>query len=87
MAMSRAREGIQVYVVADDAATAAEDIRRDWQRERRPRWAIDTGLPGTEELTPETVASMSHETRSRVVAVALGETGGSDDPRRVALSW
>jgi hypothetical protein len=84
-AMSRAREASRVYVVADDTAMAAEDLIRDWKRERRPTWAIDTGFPATGELTSETVAGMTPETRSHVVAIALAETAGSVDPRRPAL--
>jgi hypothetical protein len=75
-----------VYVVADDTAMAAEDLGRDWKRERRPAWVIDTGLPATGDLTPETAAGLSAEDRSRVVAIALGETAGSADPRWHALA-
>jgi hypothetical protein len=85
VAMSRARETSRVYVVADDTAMAAEDLTRDWKKERRPTWAIDTGLPATEDLTPATVARMAPKTRSHVVAIALGQTAGSVDPRRPAL--
>jgi ATP-dependent exoDNAse (exonuclease V) alpha subunit len=86
VAMSRARETSEVYVVADDTATAAEDLTRDWQRERRPRWAIDTGLPAISDLTPDTVGAMTLETKSRVVAIALAETATLADPRRAALN-
>jgi hypothetical protein len=86
VAMSRARETSQVYVVADDTAMAREDLRRDWQRERRPTWAIDTGLPATADLTLETVGAMTPETKSQVVAIVLAETAGSADARRAALN-
>src|SRR3954453_19252970 len=48
VAMSRARLHTTVPVVADDLAQAVEDLRRDWSTERRPRWAIDTGMPSAE---------------------------------------
>jgi hypothetical protein len=57
---------------------AAEDLRRDWQRERGPTWAIDTGLPGTADPTPEAIAGMTAETKGRAIPIALGET--SDEP-------
>jgi hypothetical protein len=86
VAMSRARETSQVYVVADDTAMAAEDLIRDWRRERRPTWAIDTGLPATGDLTQEAVAAMTEEERSRVGAIAFAETAGTDDRQREALA-
>ncbi len=43
--MSRARASATVHVVADDIGQAVEDLSRDWGRERRPLWAIDTGTP------------------------------------------
>ncbi len=48
VAMSRAKEHTHVYVAADDLDMAREDLVRAWQRERRWRWAIDTGTPGME---------------------------------------
>jgi conjugative relaxase-like TrwC/TraI family protein len=54
VAMSRAREGSHVYVVADDLDQAREDLHRSWETERRWTWAIDTGTPeiGGAEPTP-----------------------------------
>jgi hypothetical protein len=46
--MSRAWEKSSVYTVADSLEQAVEDLVRDWRSERRQRWAIDTGDPGTE---------------------------------------
>ncbi|MDQ6725789.1 MAG: AAA family ATPase [Actinomycetota bacterium] len=46
--MSRAWEKACVYTVADSLDQAVEDLARDWRSERRQRWAIDTGDPGTE---------------------------------------
>jgi hypothetical protein len=85
VAISRAREASRVYVVADDNAMAAEDLRRDWQIERRPVWGIDTGIPATADLTAETVAAMTQETKARAFAVAYAETAGSRNPRRDVL--
>ncbi len=48
VSMSRARHRSTVWVVADDNEQAAEDLKRDWPRENRQRWAIDSGTPSTE---------------------------------------
>jgi chromosome segregation ATPase len=48
VSMSRARHHSTVWVVADDVDQAAEDLKRDWPRENRQRWAIDSGIPSTE---------------------------------------
>ena len=55
--MSRARHASSVYVVADDLDQACEDLTRDWSVRRTPLWAIDTALPGPQQLKhdPETV--------------------------------
>jgi len=45
VAMSRAREATHVYLAADDADQAREDLVREWIASRRVRWAIDTGWP------------------------------------------
>ncbi len=39
--MSRATDRSAVYVVADSADQAAEDLRREWKVERRLTWVID----------------------------------------------
>ncbi len=41
MKMSRAKDQSTVYVVADSAEQAAEDLRRNWKVERRLTWVID----------------------------------------------
>jgi len=46
--MSRARHHSTIWVVADDVDQAAEDLKRDWPRENRQQWAIDSGTPSTE---------------------------------------
>jgi ATP-dependent exoDNAse (exonuclease V) alpha subunit len=40
--MSRARHDTQVVVVADNVDQAVEQLRDNWQSERRERWVIDT---------------------------------------------
>ena len=42
VAMSRARGTSHVYVVADDADQAVEDLGAEWHREARQRWVLDT---------------------------------------------
>jgi hypothetical protein len=46
--MSRAKDRSTVYVVADTVDLAVEDLARDWSKERRPTWVIDSGTPATE---------------------------------------
>jgi hypothetical protein len=41
--MSRATEQTRVYLAADDLDQAREDLCRNWETERRWKWAIDTG--------------------------------------------
>ena len=48
VSMSRARHHSTIWVVADDIDQAAEDLKRDWPRENRQRWAIDSGTPSTD---------------------------------------
>jgi hypothetical protein len=74
VAMSRARESTHAWVVADDLGQAAEDLRRDWSSERTPTWAIDTGLPASDQLTKEAVADLAEEEKMRIAAVAHAET-------------
>jgi AAA domain/TrwC relaxase len=45
VAMSRARESTHIWTVADNAAQAAEDLRRDWETRRSPTWTIDLAPP------------------------------------------
>ena len=40
--MSRARHDTEVVAVADDVDQAVEQLRDDWESERRERWVIDT---------------------------------------------
>jgi conjugative relaxase-like TrwC/TraI family protein len=47
VAASRARQHTTIHPVADDLDQAVEDLTRDWSADRRPRWAIDTGIPTT----------------------------------------
>jgi conjugative relaxase-like TrwC/TraI family protein len=74
VAMSRARESTNAWVVADDVDQAAEDLRRDWSTERTPTWAIDTVLPASGHLTKEAVADLTEGDKMRMAAVAHAET-------------
>jgi conjugative relaxase-like TrwC/TraI family protein len=74
VAMSRARESTHTWVVADDLGQAAEDLRRDWSNERTPTWAIDTGLPASDELTKEVVDDLAEGEKMHVAAIAHAET-------------
>jgi len=39
--LSRARQGISIYVEADDIEQATEDLSINWTSERRQEWVID----------------------------------------------
>ena len=65
VAMSRAREATHIYTTADDTAVAVEDLTADWQQERRPRWAIDTGLPATADAQAARAGPRSAPTGQR----------------------
>ena len=74
VAMSRAREKTHLYLVADDLDQAREDLARHWERERRERWAIDTGTPlrGAEEPElPEPPALLRLALRAERDALAV----------------
>ncbi len=66
VAMSRAKEASTAWVVADDLDQAREDLVRDWSRELRPRWAIDTG-----QAVDEGVALEHHRRQSLSMDDAL----------------
>ncbi|MGA3221467.1 MAG: MobF family relaxase [Acidimicrobiales bacterium] len=85
VAMSRAREAAHVWVVADDLGQAREDLERDWSSERRPAWAIDTGLPDPYEPGPATVTALPAGDRARVVAVARAQARLGADALRAAI--
>jgi ATP-dependent exoDNAse (exonuclease V) alpha subunit len=72
VAMSRARESTHAWVVADNLAQAADDLRRDWSVRRTPTWALDAGLPAVP--IKEAVVSLATPHHSRVVALALART-------------
>jgi len=69
VAMSRARTSTTVHVVADYVDQAADDLRRDWARDARARWAIDTGTPsrhhpaGTLLFSPEAARQLAVQAR------------------------
>jgi hypothetical protein len=74
VAMSRARESTNAWVVADDVEQAAEDLRRDWSSDRTPTWAIDTGLPASGQMTKEGVADLTEGDKMRIAAIVHAET-------------
>jgi hypothetical protein len=68
--------GLRMVVLAVDVRHVLAEFstaRAGWRGK-----AIDTGLPATADLTPETVAAMTADTKRRVVAAALGETAGRE---------
>jgi len=67
--MSRARQSCHAYLVADDLDQAADDLRRDWGRQLRPTWAIDTGLPSQESLSKESLSHLAKADRVRLGAL------------------
>ncbi len=67
--MSRARESTNAWVVADDLAQAADDLRRDWSARRMPTWALDAGLAAVS--MKEAVVSLATPDHARAVALAL----------------
>jgi len=71
--------------VADDIGQAREDLVRDWSTERRPTWAIDTGLPGPGTLDRAALTALPAEDRVRLVAVAGGQARLQADAARAAL--
>jgi hypothetical protein len=85
VAMSRAREPTHVWTVADDLGQAREDLVRDWSAERRPTWAIDTGLPGSGELDRAALAALPVSDRVRAIAVVGAQARLGADATRAAL--
>jgi ATP-dependent exoDNAse (exonuclease V) alpha subunit len=86
VAMSRARQATRIYTTADDTAVAVEDLKADWQQERRPRWAIDTGLPATADARADE-QGLDQRQRANVLAIAAHERTGSEGERtRAAIA-
>ena len=85
VAMSRAREGTHVWTVADDLAQAREDLAREWSSERRPTWAIDTGLPDPGQLDRTALATLPVGDRVRAIAVVGAQARLGADAMRAAL--
>lgn len=79
VAMSRAKEGTDAWVVADDLQQAAEDLRRDWSARRTPTWAIDAGLPSPSGARPGAVTALPIADKARVVAIALAKARDGTD--------
>jgi conjugative relaxase-like TrwC/TraI family protein len=61
VAMSRARDGTQVYLCADDLDQARVDLCHSWATERRWKWAIDTGTPEVKGRESQPTAPVSLE--------------------------
>ncbi len=80
VAMSRAREATHIYTTADDTAVAVEDLTADWKQERRPRWAIDTGLPASADAQQQE-QELDQRERANVLAIAAHERTGSENER------
>jgi hypothetical protein len=76
VAMFRARHSTHIYITADDTAVAVEDLTADWQQERRPRWAIDTGLPPTANAQRQE-QHLGQRERANILAIAGHERVGS----------
>jgi hypothetical protein len=86
VAMSRAREATHIYTAADDTAVAVQDLTTDWLQERRPRWAIDTGLPPTADARAHE-QDLNQRQRANVLAIAAHErTGSKSEQTRAAIA-
>jgi hypothetical protein len=69
VAMSRARQSTQVWIVADDLAQAVDDLRRDWSIRRTPTWAIDRALPEIATLSRDRLLALPKDQQSRLAAL------------------
>ena len=79
-------QATHIYTTADDTAVAVEDLTADWQQERRPRWAIDTGLPATADAQQHE-QDLDQRQRANVLAIAAHERTGPDSERtRAAIA-
>ncbi len=76
VAMSRARERTQVYLAADDLYQAREDLSRNWETERRWKWALDTGVvdadtPGVPSARISSLRQQALQAERDAVAAAI----------------
>ena len=86
VATSRARQATHIYITADETAMAVEDLTADWLQERRPRWAIDAGLPASADARAQEQYLEQRE-RVNILAIAGHERVGSGGERtRAAIS-
>ena len=85
VAMSRARGTSAVWVVADDTAQAAEDLRHDWSTRTTPTWAIDTGLPDPHHLTKTQAARLTDQQKQHVLAVAQARSAATVEAMQVPI--
>ncbi len=89
VAMSRARERTELYLVADDLDQAREDLAHHWERERRERWAIDTGTPqpgAAEREPPEPTALRRLALQAERDALRVAIPGSLDPHLKTAES-
>ena len=65
VAMSRAREASQVYVVAENIEEAVDDLAREWATDRRQRWTLDVDKPAAagEPVRPNLSNRTTHAVR------------------------
>jgi hypothetical protein len=77
VATSRARQATRIYTTADDTAGAVEDLKADRQQERRPRRAIDTGLPATADAQQHE-QDLDQRQRANVLAIVPHERVAPD---------
>jgi hypothetical protein len=73
VAMSRARTATHAWVVADDVGQAIDDLRVDWSTEKRPVWAIDTGLPDPNHAERDDLTILPDHQKARIVALAAAQ--------------
>jgi conjugative relaxase-like TrwC/TraI family protein len=75
VAMSRARDSGHVYVVADDADQAVEDLTVEWSADRRQRWVLDVDEPAIDDRARR--PSLARRTESTLRLVRLRAERGA----------
>jgi conjugative relaxase-like TrwC/TraI family protein len=81
--MSRARQRSTVYVVADFADQAVDDLNRSWSQSRRIGWAIDQGTPAPGQSDAEPAATPASAAMRYARLVAEAEAVAAVIPRDV----
>ncbi len=67
--MSRARDTTQVYVAADNADQAVEDLIAEWSVDRRQRWTLDVDEPATDDRARRPSLARRTDTTLRVARI------------------